>query len=80
MLMPPEIKAWITESVGLELTAREPSAVSASFGLVSLYCWKPVNQLCQDYQVKLSNQGVALQVLKSALVRICSHRKNCIPN
>lgn len=82
MLMPPEIKALNYRVSGAgthHQVAKEPSAVSTSFGLVPCTVGNLLTS-CQDYQVKLSNQGIAGQVLNSALLRIYIHRKNCLPN
>lgn len=74
--MPPEIKALNSRVSGAgthHQVAKEPSAVSASLGLMSCTAGSLLTS-CQDYQVKLSNQGIAVQVLNSALVHIYSHR------
>lgn len=70
MLMPPEIKALDYRVSGAEnrhQVAKKPSAFSASLGLVPCTAGNLLPS-CQDCLVKLSNQGVAVQVLNSALV------------
>ena len=62
MLMPPEIKALDYRVSGAgthHQVAKEPSAFSASFGLVLCRAGSLLTS-CQDCLVKLSNQGVAV--------------------
>lgn len=77
MLMPPEIKAMYYRVSGARTphqVAKEPSAVSTSSELVSCTVANMLTS-SQDHQVQLSNQGIAVQVLNSALVHILYSQK-----
>lgn len=82
MPMPPEIKALDYRVSGAgthHQVAKESSAVSTLFMLLSCTTGNLLT-ICQVYQVKLSKQGIVVQVLNSALVHIYIHRKKGLPN